>query len=42
MSRKSENTAGPSCPIAILPDGAIRRLNEMETGQSIQSGGFLH
>ncbi|MBX3326372.1 MAG: hypothetical protein KF682_10790 [Nitrospira sp.] len=26
MSRKSENTAGPSCPITILPDRAIRGL----------------
>ena len=26
----------------ILPDGAIQRLNDMETDQSIQAGGFMH
>ncbi|WP_413934032.1 TIGR04283 family arsenosugar biosynthesis glycosyltransferase [Nitrospira sp. BLG_1] len=26
----------------ILPDGAIQRLNDMETNQSIQAGGFMH
>jgi rSAM/selenodomain-associated transferase 2 len=26
----------------ILPDGAIQRLNGMETDQAIQAGGFMH
>jgi rSAM/selenodomain-associated transferase 2 len=26
----------------ILPEGAIRRLNEMETDRSVQAGGFMH
>ena len=26
----------------ILPDGAIQRMNDMETDQSIQAGGFMH
>lgn len=26
----------------ILPGGAIQRLNDMETDQSIQAGGFMH
>ncbi|MBH0203525.1 MAG: glycosyltransferase [Nitrospira sp.] len=26
----------------ILPDGAIRQLNDMEADQSIQAGGFMH
>jgi len=26
----------------ILPEGAIRRLNRMETDESVQAGGFMH
>ena len=26
----------------VLPDGAIQRLNEMESDQAIQAGGFMH
>lgn len=26
----------------VLPDGAIRRLNDMESDQVIQAGGFMH
>ena len=26
----------------ILPDSAVKRLNDMETDQSIQAGGFMH
>ena len=26
----------------VLPDGAIRRLNDMEHDQAIQAGGFMH
>lgn len=26
----------------VLPDGALRRLNDMESDQAIQAGGFMH
>ena len=26
----------------VLPEGALRRLNEMEADQSVQAGGFMH